>query len=286
MKKILSIISVGLIFSLPFSVFATTSTFSPSAGNNSPADGLVWSDAIQSWATARANSTGSFASATDNSKAFLAAYSNGSENEILRSMRCYDTSSLPDDAVVTDASETLYMYADSTWTYDYYSSGYHAFTGRTGSHDYFALVDYNGSTNTITTSDYDNFGSTKFSGDITFSSLTLGADNVIPLNTAGKAHINTTGLTCFGMRDGYDLDNSAYPSGTNFELWGNDAGSMTVDAGTPFVADKPPRLSVTYTSGTSTPTPTHTPTDCPDNTTLKADIQSKIDELQALVDEL
>lgn len=249
MKKTLAIISALLAFSLPFSVFATISTYNPAAGNNSPMDGLVMSDANQSFATARANSSGTYSSATDNTKAFAAGFNNGSEVQILRSTTCYDTSAIPDGATISSATETIYLYSNLTYSYDYYSSTAHAITGRTGAEDYVALVGYTGEQNTIDNADYGTFGSTKMSNDLDFSAMTLDSDNVITLNSTGLSAINKTGVTCFGMKNGYDLDNSAYPSGTNFQLWGNDAGSTTV-SGPTFVSGHEPTLSVTYTTGT------------------------------------
>lgn len=250
MKKIILLVA---LFVAP-QAFAATMTFSPAAGDRSPADGLSWSSEVQTWDQARNNTKGSYSSATDNAKAFLNGYKVGDYTELLRSMRCYPTSGLPDDAVISAASETLYMYSDNHFTYDYYGGSYHLLTDRVGSQDYFALVDYNGATNTITNADYDNFGLDRFSNNIKFSSLKLDADNVVQLNADGIRHINKTGTTCFGMRDGYDLDNVPYPDGTNFALWGNDAGVKTVVDTLAFIENKPPRLSITYTSkSTATP---------------------------------
>lgn len=249
MKKILSFIVSASIVLLPFSVFATTTTFNPSSGNNSPMDGLVQSDTNQSFSTAHGNSTGTYASATDNTKAFAAGYSVSGEVQILKSVTCYDTSSIPDGASITAASETVYLYGDSSFTYSYSGATYSAITTRTGAEDYVTLVDYTGQQNTIGTGDYNTFGSTKFSDDLTFSSIAVDSNNTLPLNSSGMAHINKTGVTCFGMRNGYDFDNSAYPSGTNFQIWGNDSGSTTV-TGPTFVSSHAPTLSVTYTTGT------------------------------------
>lgn len=250
-KKTLATISALLAFSLPFSVFATTSTYNPAAGNTSPMDGLVESDGFQSFATARANTTGFYASATDNSKAFAAAYEQGGETQLLRSVTCYNTASIPDGASISAATVTVYLYGDITYTYtyNYGTSAFGAITTRTGAEDYLVLTDYSGQQNTISNSDYNTFGSTKFSSDFDFSALSLDADNTFTLNSSGISHINKTGVTCFGMRTGNDFDNVAYSTGTNYEIWGNDSGSTTV-AGPTFVSSHEPTLSVTYTSGT------------------------------------
>ncbi len=66
-----------------------------------------------------------------------------------------------------------------------------------------------------------NFGSTRFASDVNFSDLPLdGSTITLELNAAGLAAINRSGLTKFGVRSSFDIDNSAptWSSGAKSEF--------------------------------------------------------------------
>lgn len=109
--------------------------------------------------------------------------------------------------------------------------------------------------NNLATSDYNvaNFDSVRQATGIAFASLaTGGAYNNFTLNATGISNINKTGITKFGTRISFDLDNSA-------PAWSANKGSGSNH----YYADQPgtttdPKLVITYTTGAVTPRSTLT----------------------------
>ena len=71
-----------------------------------------------------------------------------------------------------------------------------------------AVVSSNPATNTdLVNGDYATFGETRFATDITYANFSIGAYNTFSLNGDGIAAISKTGISKFGFRSDYDLDN-------------------------------------------------------------------------------
>jgi hypothetical protein len=149
---------------------------------------------------------------------------------IRRGVTLFDTSSLPDNATITDATLSIYGLNKSnalgiTPIVNVYSSAPASNT---------ALV----------AGDYDSLGSTPFCDTpITYSNWKVASPywNDFVLNTAGIAAISLTGISKFGLRDvTYDVGNSA-PAWTSNKSSFLQGGSA--DKGTGYK----PKLVVTYT---------------------------------------
>jgi len=67
----------------------------------------------------------------------------------------------------------------------------------------------------IANGDADQFGSVELSDRIDISTMSSGQDVVFTLNADGKNHINTSGNTVFGIREGHDMIDSAYAGSNN-----------------------------------------------------------------------
>jgi hypothetical protein len=113
-------------------------------------------------------------------------------SELKRTIMVFDTTSIPAGATVTSATLTLRGY--------FKSSGLGT--------DTLELVSANpASTSSIVAADYSTLGSTSF-GSVSYASWTVGADNVISLNASGLSNITVNGISKFGLRLGWDLNNS------------------------------------------------------------------------------
>ena len=153
-------------------------------------------------------------------------YYTGDTYGIYRGGVYFDTSALPDNAVVTAAVIKLYGYADQS-------------TGRDFS---VTIVDGSALTTPITATSYGGLLSKTVSlGSINTSAgwLTTGY-NSIPLNAAGLALISKTGASNFGIRSSLDIATSAPGAGTEEVI-----GFWSQDKGTGYI----PALEVTYTLG-------------------------------------
>ena len=153
------------------------------------------------WAVAQAATTGSIAGGVYN-KAQTILVGNYT---IYRGFLYFDTSSIPDSAVVTVAKLSLYGYGSPCKTED--DAGHGDIGLFEGTQAIPAVAD-----------DYNNFGGVlltagAFSYDYdTFSNT---AYNEATLNAAGMAVISKTGITKFALRLKGDVDNIA-PAGNNY----------------------------------------------------------------------
>ncbi|MBI2029642.1 hypothetical protein HYT02_04455, partial [Candidatus Gottesmanbacteria bacterium] len=169
---------------------------------------------------------------------------------LTRAFLPFDTNSLPDNAVITNATLNLYI------------------TGKINSvndgNDYIAVVQTSQvSTQSLTTSDYANLGNVEGSNNIDITTIPTYAYTTWTLDSTGLGWISKTGNTLLGLREGHDLQN----------VWGNYGGAQGngVAAATSEQAGtiQDPYLDVTYytpigsPSGTPTPTPTPTSTPTP-----------------------
>lgn len=125
----------------------------------------------------------------------------------------FDTSILPADAVITSATLTLTPYI----IFDYDKDSY----------NYINIVQTTQlNSNSLTVNDYNDCGATTtpttLATAINITDMATSTPEVFTLNTAGKNAIKrngetstcgtTAGVTCFGLREGHDLENIAVDS--------------------------------------------------------------------------
>lgn len=171
-----------------------------------PGDGHIGGGSNTSWALARSQAAGDGGASTDyttDNRPLLGWESNNAGDPktyfIHRGFLPFDTSSLPDDAVITAA--TLYCYV--TQKYSVSAGSCCLVAGTPASNT--ALVD----------DDFDQVGTTELASRKTYSGLTTSAYNSWALNADGLAAISKTGYTRFAFRTAKDLDNSA-PSNAQY----------------------------------------------------------------------
>lgn len=154
---------------------------------------------------------------------------------ISRALINFDTSSLPDDAVIISA--TVQANADSAGSGDTVGVVANTITSNT----------------TYTKNDFSSFGTTSYSDVFTPA---VGW-NTWTLNTAGFAAINRSGVTKLGLRTEKDrAGTGAGAANSIFSFYSAD-----------YSASLAPTLTIIYTTGGATPTPTPTVTPTPSSVT-------------------
>ncbi len=114
---------------------------------------------------------------------------------IYRGGVAFDTSSIPDNAIIQDASINLFI----TGVKDDYSDDILS-----------SAVIVQGVGETLESNDFNDFGAVnnpeEWSDRFKWSDYSVGEYNTIALNTTGISGISTYGWSSFGMRTGYDVD--------------------------------------------------------------------------------
>ena len=228
-KLLLTILSIATLL-LPSTSFALTATFYSAAGANSPVDGYVEKAVVTTnWATVRDGTAGSApATPATNANLYIFSYSNKYSGNIAigRAFMLFDTSALTADATIS--AGTLSLYLNTVGDADNDAQGYAVITSSTPA-----------SNANVVLEDYDQLGTTALSNTIDLTGLATGQYHDFTLNAAGIAHINKTGVSNFGAREGHDMENSQI--GDTLE---NDFLASSADvAGT----SQDPKLVVTYT---------------------------------------
>lgn len=225
---------LGFLAGWAFTALGAESTFYPNStfeiSNNT--DNQSWADKIST----DGNDNG-------DTRVSCTNITNGTNNETwgsnVRGIISFDTSSLPDDAVVS--SSTLYITGKNK-------------TDGLSITPSIVLVEFSGNADTPSNSDYTSFGSTDFSSVITYANFSQESLMGFTLNTNGKSFISNNGQTNFGcINYNYDFLEVApdYSSASSYLIAYNKASSST----SPF-------LVVEWsTSSTPTTTPTSTPDD-------------------------
>lgn len=167
---------------------AITLTFTTSG------DGYIGKESA-TWAGARGAVTGSYFDTTSNTYLFIISYADLSATyyEILRSFIAFDTAGiLADDTTIEAARLYVYGYAVNTKMGDVGVS--------------LTAADF-AADGTIALADFDDFGSTVLSDEIS----PIGGWNTFTLNATGIAAIKKTGSdhTAFGLRTNLDLENTS-----------------------------------------------------------------------------
>lgn len=152
----------------------------------------------ESWATIR-TSAGTGATSSSNTVGVItqANATTDTWQALRRGVVKFDTSSLPDDAVITAAYIDLYCWAK----HDALGSQKVNLVSATTAAD-----------TSLVAADYAvaNFGTTRFvDTDLTVLDLTANAYNRFTLNASGLSAISLTGVSSFGLRFASDIDNSS-----------------------------------------------------------------------------
>jgi len=224
MHRIKTILLVAL--ALPSIVFGSTMTFYPDPSSGATTvDCRITGNAV-TWSGVRGLSSSSDINTTETGQAIRTYKENIASWYLYRWIWTFDTSALPDDAIITSA--TLSLYQNNT--------GETKVSDDTDSID---IVSSAPSTNNnCTGTDYATLGTTAF-GSIAISALTTNAYNDFSLNSGGIANISLSGISKFGGKTELDRANTT-PTGNNLSWF------YTADqTGT----DKDPVLTVVYTTG-------------------------------------
>lgn len=202
-----------------------TETFKSAAGANSPVDGSVFEGTDGSFATVR-NAAGDSASASGTTAdvSLTAASSSNVYDSLSRAIFCFNTSTLPDDAIIESA--TLYLSGSMK-------------SPNLGKASLNICDATPTSTSTLAASDYSKLGTTLFSS-VSYDNFSLSS-TAFELNQAGRDYIKTNAVTAFGARLSWDRGNSFTGSwsafnNTTFRL-------ITADHAT---TGSHPRLEVSY----------------------------------------
>jgi len=123
-------------------------------------------------------------------------WDHGADYRIIRSFIGFDTSALPDTAVISQVQLVIKQTSASV---------------NTDSININVVASTQASTTNLITSDFTNYGST------VFASFSPSADttHTLTLNASGRAFINKTGNTNFAFIVDKDLNNDGSPTGTN-----------------------------------------------------------------------
>lgn len=168
----------------------TTSTFYPSF------DGVVGHDDVSSvWATVHDAATGTDVNTIDAVSSVMVGKGGGGNFRLYRAATYFDTSAISDTDSIDSGTLSLYF----TNVIDDYNTA----------NSFGAIVDATPASDTaLTTADYDQFGTTLFSGTADLTSISTVAYTVFTLNSSGLSDVSKTGKTTMGFRIGEDINNA------------------------------------------------------------------------------
>ena len=211
----------------------TTSTFNPVAGANSPVDGgVVRSGVNEVFGTIRGGA-GTASPVSDTYLVIGMLEASGTTDQfqgLYRSIICFDTSAIGDTDTISSAVLSFQGFNEFAL-----STGLGAF-----SLDVVAATP--AATNDLADSDYAQLGSTSFATKASGAITEEGAYNDWSLDANGIANISKTGVSKFGTRTLWDLNNSF--TGT----WASGASSYW-NARSADQGSTPPKLVVEHVSG-------------------------------------
>jgi RHS repeat-associated protein len=219
-------------------------TFSGYAGSG---DGVVGTQPYPgSWSTQHADLSGQNASYTGPSLSVASqAFDTSTGYEgIVRAFIPIDTSSLPDNAVISSSTLSLYVNAK-----------YDDFNDANGTLNIYQGLE--ASPNSIINSDVSKCGDaitnpTKGSTDTDITGITAGAYVAFPLTTAGKSWISATTSSRFCIREGHDTSNNAVINTSSIWKYEGIDAATSEAAGT----SKDPYLTISYTVPDTVPSTT------------------------------
>jgi len=214
----------------------TETTFYPDPDTESTSvDGYVWRNAVdQTWSAIHDAASGTDASdaGTATNMGIRTSTTNTQWQRMSRAFTLFDTSSLPDDEEITAATLNLRGADDN----DNFSQS-------------IAIVTVSPASNTsLSTSDYDDIGTTDQASRMTVATWANGSYNTFNLNATGLSNISKTGITKFGQRLSSDADNSA-------PTWVSDTqASAAADTADVAGTSQDPYLTVTHVPENQAPT--------------------------------
>lgn len=173
-------------------------TFRPAVGANSPVDGWVGRIFVNETFSTIRNGSGNahhvsdYLSSGDTGVSLIGSTTSNRFATMLRTIMCFNTSSLPDDAIIIGATLRLSGISKSN---------------SLGSTDLHIVSSAPNSTSNLSNSDYEDLGGISF-GSVTFSNFNSSGFFDIELNDSGIQHISNTSVTKFGLVLGWDLDAS------------------------------------------------------------------------------
>lgn len=213
-----------------------TLTEYPVAGSTTPCDGIIsLVNQNTTLASLRNAANGNLAIADTEFDAHVRLASSTTTNQfktITRGIFNFDTSDLTSGATISDADISFYWYGRSTGL---------------GSDSVHVVSATPASKGAIANGDYDDFGTTSFANIPSISGATLGSYTDLDLDSNGEANINKTGVSTFGLRGGWELNNSfggSWRSNVETRILGYFADYTGTTRG--------PKLVVTYTVSSGT----------------------------------
>lgn len=179
---------------------ATTSTFYPAAGEVSGWDSIMTRTTNGTWSQMR-DGAGEFDNVSIEiiQVQFGSQSTSGQYDYMSRTIILFDTSDLGGDTI------------DSAILSLYISKKNMSFTGISPAINIFASTP--ASTSLSAPSDYGNIGTTEFSTNIAYASITTSAYNAFSLNASGLAAIDGAGISKYGWRE------SVYDAPDNEPTW-------------------------------------------------------------------
>lgn len=215
------------IFQPAWNLGFDTITCYPAAGANNPADGYVGRDGVDNvWNDIRGGAgTGAGPSLAYDAVGLVCSATTNQFSALYRSIYNFDTSAIAGGTV-------------SAATFSVY--GYTKQDGISGTPLYHSCSNTQTDTSTVVSGDYQLFGSTSF-GSVTYANYSTTAYNDISLDANGIANVSTSGISKFGARTSWDINNSA-------PTWVSNGDSRLQS----YTADQTgtandPKLVVTYT---------------------------------------
>jgi hypothetical protein len=203
-------------------------------GANSPADAPVNRVGVnETFATIRAgagNQGGLETTTLDRIAALDASTTSNQYDQLHRSVLNFDTSSIPDNATITEAALFLWVNFKNN---------------ALGSNDLHISGHTPASTASVPATEFGNFGNTSF-GSVAYADVITGQYTEITINSTGLAAINKTGVTSLGLRLEWDINNS-----TTGLVWASGA-TTRYEAYFADDATRKPRLVVRYSVPNST----------------------------------
>lgn len=172
-------------------IFLAQETFNPNASPESTSvDGYAARVTTEIWATIRA---GAGTTADDLGVSLFCQYSTGTApnwGSFYRTFTLFDTSSLPDNAVIDSAIQSFYTVTDGNFAVS------------------LRIVTTTPASNTaIVAADYSQTDTVAQATDRTTASMAINQYNDWTLNATGLGNISKTGITKFGLRVVGDADN-------------------------------------------------------------------------------
>ena len=189
---------------VPNKIGNTTTTVYPSAGAVSPCDGRCYMNDQTTWAAARDAATSTGADATTASDVFARCDSQsggGSKFSITRTIFSFTTSAVGSDTI---SSAVFSFYGNTDTDLDTDSDSFRVVSAAPAA------------TDNVVTGDYDSLGTTGYASDFDATSWSTSGYNDITFNATGRAAINGSGITTFGVRTAHDADNQQ-PNGRTYK---------------------------------------------------------------------